>query len=364
LTALVASCSLISSLKEFPDAEAPRDGQADADTSCELDATTLCYTGPPATENVGVCHGGIQTCDATGTWGSCEGELTPELQCLGRECGPDDCGGSCGDCEFGVDCADATGICLRDEMVLVVGGSFYIGSPAIEPGNGPDEPATEISVNDFQIDRTEVTNQAYLQCVTDQSACEPPITCSSGIPVWTGPISFPGDMAHHPVACISWQMAQNYCAWAGKRLCTEAEWERACVNTVHRVYPWGDTWPMNPDDYVNCNEGWCFDGVEDTAAVGSFPDGATPETGLVDMAGNVSEWVLDYYDPLYYGSVVDNPQGPCDGESPCGGLSARVHRGGSFYTEKNFLRCSKRGQQSQESRQPTTGIRCCKDYLP
>ncbi len=336
----------------------------DALQACVPDETSSCYSGPPGSET-GSCHAGVQTCDDDSTWGPCDGEVTPSLQCDGRECGDDGCSGTCGTCEADVDCDLETGKCLRGATISIAAGSFSMGSPAGEPGRGTDEPSHLVTLDAFEIDRLEVTNQAYLQCVLD-GACEAPTTCDAGVPTWTGPITYPSAMAHHPVTCVSWDMAAAYCAWTGERLCSEAEWERAATGTVHRVYPWGDTFPVDPNNYLNCDEGYCFDEHDGTAPVGTFASGVAVESGASDLAGNVSEWVLDFYDATFYttGTQV-NPKGPCDGvpEVPCDTLFVRAHRGGSFATPSALTRCSARGQRAQSSREQYIGIRCCQDAI-
>jgi formylglycine-generating enzyme required for sulfatase activity len=191
-------------------------------------------------------------------------------------------------------------------MVFVPAGQFQMGSTDADPdGRNEEKPAHTVTLDAFWIDKTEVTNGQYRQCVA-AGACEEP-SC------WGN-----GDLnaADQPVVCITWEDAQAYAVWAGGRLPTEAEWEKAARGTDGRLYPWGDDAP----DCRAANHKGC---VGRTATVGSYPDGASPY-GALDMAGNVWEWVADRYDEVYYSAEpTDNPQGPDAGER-------RVTRGGSF----------------------------------
>jgi formylglycine-generating enzyme required for sulfatase activity len=154
---------------------------------------------------------------------------------------------------------------------------------------------------------------------------------------------------NHPVVGVSWYGAQAYCAWAGGRLPTEAEWEKAARGTDGRIFPWGDE---NPTDKLAQ-----FGRVGQTVPVGSFPNGASPY-GALDMAGNANEWVSDWFDIDYYADSPDsNPTGPSTG-------TKRVLRGGSYYSNVSLLRTSSRVWIWPDSAYRDYGFRCVISEVP
>jgi len=191
-------------------------------------------------------------------------------------------------------------------------------------------PAHDVTLDAFWIDQVEVTNGMYGLCA-EAGVCRPPVKVNSdnrddyfGNP----------EFADYPVVYISWYDASAYCGWAGRRLPTEAEWERAARSDDMRNYPWGNE-PPNAENSNSNNI------VGDTTRVGSYVIGASP-FGALDMGGNVWEWVADFYQPKYYAeSPSANPLGP-DG----GGLNhLRVIRGGSYQDNLFDLRTSNRGYE-------------------
>lgn len=224
-----------------------------------------------------------------------------------------------------------------DEMVMVYvsAGLFTMGS---EEGDQDEMPVHIVALDAYWIDQTEVTVAMY--------------TLFAPGATWSGPLD-------HPVTNISWEEATAYCAWAGARLPTEAEWEKAARGTDARLYPWGNQPPagnlVNFADLSSKNLSWADisvdDGFVETAPVGSFPDGQSMY-GTFDMAGNASEWVSDWYDENYYIiTPVTNPQGADDG-------LGRVLRGGSWYTNATSLRTSDRSWYIPEVANKYAGFRC------
>ncbi len=234
-------------------------------------------------------------------------------------------------------------------MVYVPAGEFIMGS---DKGEVNEQPVHTVYLDAFYMDKTEVTNAQYQRCV-EAGACRTP-TCDWGEPTY-------GDAskADHPVVCVNWNDAQAYCAWAGKRLPTEAEWEKAARGTDGRTYPWGNTFDGSRLNFCdrNCEFDWkdsdADDGYAQTAPVGSYPQGASPH-GALDMAGNVWEWEADWYDAGYYSqSPGRNPPGPDSGQY-------RVLRGGSWHDGGGFGRGAARNGGNPGDRGNYAGFRCAR----
>ena len=241
-------------------------------------------------------------------------------------------------------------------MVFVPAGEFIMGSPEDE-GLDNEHPQRTVYLDAFYIGKYEVTNRQFSQFVEATGYTTDAEKAGWGW-AWTGedweevegadwrhpqgPGSSIEDEMDHPVVQVSWNDANAYCQWAGVRLPTEAEWEKAARGTDGRKYPWGNSAPdgskLNYCD-VNCELGWKDSSVDDgyayTAPVGHYEAGKSPY-GAYDMAGNVWEWVADWYDADYYSKAPDrNPQGPDSGEK-------RVLRGGSWFGYEGDARCADR----------------------
>lgn len=190
-------------------------------------------------------------------------------------------------------------------LAFVPAGEFSMGYAA------SNAPQRTVYLGDYWIYQTEVTNSMYAFCVS-VGACAPPAQ-ELGTPVYDNPI-----YANYPIVGVSWDMAANYCTWIGGGLPTEAQWEKAARGVNGAQYPWGSTEP-------NCdvaNFSGCVGALTD---VTKYEAGASP-FGVLDMAGNVLEWVNDFYGEYYYDSApAENPTGPASGES-------RVVRGSGFET--------------------------------
>ena len=213
-------------------------------------------------------------------------------------------------------------------QVYVPAGSVRMGGLDVHADDRDELPAHTVSLDAFWIDKLEVTNAMYMLCV-QAGACSPPKNWASDTrsSYFNNP-----EFKDYPVIRVTWEQASIYCAWAERRLPTEADWERAARGDDFRNYPWGDELP--DERYANFNRL-----VKDTSRVGSYAAGASP-FGALDLAGNVWEWVADLYGIEYYKvSPGDNPTGPDTSST-----SLRVIRGGSFQDEWIDLRVSKRGE--------------------
>ena len=217
-------------------------------------------------------------------------------------------------------------------------------------------PQRKVYLSPFSIDRVEVTVAAWRACV-QAGACSPaPLAIADGRFL----------LPNLPISSVTWAEADQYCAWRGARLPTEAEWERAARGTDGRVWPWGNLLKPNAfnhgrfvgsddigSDFFALIRPDAGDGATFLAPVGSHPDGASPE-GVLDMAGNVMEWTADYYrteSPQSMSTV--NPRGPDAG-------ATRSMRGGSWRQPPFFARTSYREPATPETRSTEVGFRCAR----
>ena len=262
------------------------------------------------------------------------------------------------------------------EMVFVPEGSFMMGSTREEaeyarrlcvqftgryaPGTCSsgvftnEQPAHPVALRAFYIDKTEVTNRQYRACV-EAGVCTPPEKAGS----YTRE-QYYNDPAYdnYPVIWITQEQAESYCAWVGGRLPTEAEWEYAARGPDSLVFPWGNEFDGTRLNYcdLECGTGIrdlsISDGYADTAPVGSYPSGIS-WCGALDMAGNVREWVGDWYGP-YADEGVENPTGPVSGNS-------RIPKGGSWLDKPDDVRSANRGENSPDYTRHKVGFRCVTD---
>lgn len=258
------------------------------------------------------------------------------------------------------------------EMILVPAGTFVMGS---DTGNSFEQPSHSITLDGYWIDMTEVTNRQFAAFVkatgyrteaerqgsgyvySDQGRV---LTKGANWQHPEGPDSSLDGMEEHPATQISWFDALAYCQWRGVRLPTEAEWEMAARGDDQRTHPWGEGFheeQLNLCD-TNCPFDWRItnqdDGYRFTAPVGTFPSGASPY-GLLDMEGNVREWVADWYDPEYYRrSPAHKPSGPASGEM-------RVVRGSAWNDIEWEIHITDRYFHAPSYAGDDVGFRCAKD---
>ena len=232
-------------------------------------------------------------------------------------------------------------------MVLISAGEFMMGCDETNPLEfcySDEMPLHAVYLDAFYIDKYEVTNAEYRACVAD-GACPLPRSLRSRTrggyftsPLWDD----------YPVIEVSWFNATTYCAWAGKRLPSEAEWEKAARGSQDtRLFPWGN-WP------ANCDLANRIDCVGDTTWVHRYPNGASPY-GVLQMTGNIIEWVNDWFQADYYAvSPYLNPPGPVTG-------TYKVMRGGSWDVAGRWSRVAYRERHYPSSRENYYGIRCAAD---
>ncbi len=221
----------------------------------------------------------------------------------------------------------------------------YIPASQFTMGNGDfNAPVHTVALDPYWIYATKVTNRMYAQCVA-LGVCAPPAQELGG-PVFNNP-----EYANHPVVGVTWEQAQAYCAWAGGTLPTEAQWEKAARGENGATYPWGEEKPAC--DILNY--AFCNGRVSEVAA---FKDGVSPY-GAYDMAGNVFEWVADWYSESYYKeSPSANPTGPATGEY-------RVIRGSSFESYPDQIASAIRHFNAGGNHRRDIGFRCVvTDPLP
>lgn len=251
------------------------------------------------------------------------------------------------------------GTIIPGQMVYIPAGTFQMGCNPNKNGvfGCPDDelPQHNVYLDAYYMDKYEVTNEQYRQCVAAGVCFLRQNDTMNHKNYATDPA-----YSNYPVIAVSWSDARTYCTWAGKRLPTEAEWEKAARGPAASVFPWGDETPdctySNLAEYNQNNYPYC---VEDTVPIGSYAKDVSAY-GVVDMAGNVSEFVNDWYQPDYYSySPLVNPQGPEDT-----GYLDRGIRGGSWAKSSGCGRNSTRHCYISATEWSSTGFRCAASVTP
>ena len=225
-------------------------------------------------------------------------------------------------------------------MVLMPAGAFTMGS---DEGDDDERPVHRVFLDSFYLDTFEVTNGWFAKFV-EAIQSEPPWGFADQ--------DTPVVDADRPVRWVNWMDAIGYCLWAGKRLPTEAEWEKAARGTDGRVYPWGNDPPTPAQAVFGLKEG-----DETVSPIGPREKGKSPY-GVHDLAGNLYEWTTDWYDDGFYTTTpTSNPRGPGEG-------TAKVQRGGSYTNTPYRLRTSFRTKGDPTEHEPNVGFRCAHDGPP
>ncbi|MGH7367083.1 MAG: formylglycine-generating enzyme family protein [Candidatus Rokuibacteriota bacterium] len=218
------------------------------------------------------------------------------------------------------------------EMVLVPASEFWMGS---DDGNDDEKPRHGVDVDAYWIDKYEITNGLYQRFMEATHRAAPRFWSHRHL-----------NDASQPVVGVSWHDADAFCRWVGKRLPTEAEWEKAARGDDGRTYPWGEQWDSSRANSKESQR-------DRPAPVGSYPRGVSPY-GAYDMAGNVWEWVVDWYAKDYYErSPRRNPRGPKTGQW-------KVLRGGSWGYLPSLLRTTNRLSIMPDLRNTVIGFRCAR----
>jgi formylglycine-generating enzyme required for sulfatase activity len=223
---------------------------------------------------------------------------------------------------------------VAEMMVEIPAGEFIMGN---DGGDDDEKPAHTVTLEAFEIDKFEVANADFAKFVEEtgyQTEVE-----KTGEVGWR---RYTEGRDNHPVVKVTWNDANAYCEWAGKRLPTEAEWEKAAKGEEGFIYPWGNEWDPAK---TNAKER----GIRDTVSVGSFPEGASPY-GVFDMAGNVWEWTADWYQ-AYPDSVY---------QSEYFGEKFKVTRGGGWFQAADLVTTSNRSATDPSAANDDLGFRCAR----
>ena len=312
-------------------------GQSDwSADALEVTGVGECKAGsyaPLADEQAGVCAGQVKVCQGPSGW------VEPDYAAIpGHEVTETACDSLDNDCDGTTDEG-----CSGTTWMPIPGGSCQMGSTS----GANEQPAHAVNVPTFEMAKTEVTVEQYRLCV-QSSGCSNPRTggaCNWGVP----------RRESHPVNCVTWNQAVDFCGWAGARLPSEAEWEYAARGGGNNnTYPWGSQEPSCTLAVLNKRGAGCAAGS--TMAVCSKTAGNTAE-GLCDLSGNAWEWVQDWYHDSYNGA----PANGLAWETPVG--TTRVARGGSFRNGAADLRASFRKSYDPGLEYDYVGFRCVRRFL-
>jgi formylglycine-generating enzyme len=226
------------------------------------------------------------------------------------------------------------------EMQKMPAGEFFMGSKQ-EEGRSDEQPQRKIYLDAYEIDSQEVSNKRYLKFIHETKRKEPPNPYSGGL------ISKEKGISGLPVVQVTWYDAVDYCRWAGKRLPSEAQWEKAARGNKGYIFPWGSE--LSTLKSVNFQKNW--KGIQTLWPVSVNAETSSPY-GLRGMAGNVREWVQDWYAPDYFEIAPStNPQGPKEGV-------LKVIKGGSWHSFKADIRSASRGKGGFALKTDGIGFRC------